>query len=76
MSTRESASLRDNILNLGITQISAGSKTQPGGYADQTETLSQFDIDDERSPKQMAKVVSAAGLEVVWKDWDSSFSAG
>ncbi|MEP1448465.1 MAG: 2-iminoacetate synthase ThiH [Paraglaciecola sp.] len=76
MSTRESATLRDNILKLGITQISAGSKTQPGGYADQTKILSQFDIDDERSPKQMAKAVSAAGLEVVWKDWDASYSAG
>ncbi|WP_339720446.1 2-iminoacetate synthase ThiH [uncultured Paraglaciecola sp.] len=76
MSTRESATLRDNILKLGITQISAGSKTQPGGYADQTEILSQFDIDDERSPEKMAKVVTAAGLEVVWKDWDPSYSAG
>lgn len=75
LSTRESAKLRDNVLALGITQISAGSKTQPGGYAEQTEALSQFDIDDERSPQSMAKVVAASGMEVVWKDWEHSYSA-
>lgn len=32
LSTRESASLRDGLIPLGITQISAGSHTEPGGY--------------------------------------------
>ncbi|MBU3005801.1 2-iminoacetate synthase ThiH [Paraglaciecola arctica] len=75
LSTREPASLRNNLLGLGVTQISAGSKTQPGGYADQTLALAQFEIDDERSPAQMAKVVKDAGFEVVWKDWESAYSA-
>jgi 2-iminoacetate synthase len=74
LSTREPASLRNNLLSLGVTQISAGSKTQPGGYADQTLALAQFEIDDERSPAQMAKVVKDAGFEVVWKDWESAYS--
>jgi 2-iminoacetate synthase len=74
LSTREPATLRNNLLGLGITQISAGSKTQPGGYADQTQALAQFEIDDERSPLQMAKVVNQAGFEVVWKDWEPAYS--
>jgi 2-iminoacetate synthase len=32
LSTRESAQLRDGLIPLGITQISAGSHTEPGGY--------------------------------------------
>lgn len=75
LSTREPATLRNNLLGLGVTQISAGSKTQPGGYADQTLALAQFEIDDERSPAQMAKVVKEAGFEVVWKDWEPGYSA-
>lgn len=75
LSTREPASLRNNLLGLGVTQISAGSKTQPGGYADQTLALAQFEIDDERSPAQMVKVVKEAGFEVVWKDWEPAYSA-
>lgn len=74
MSTREPAALRDNTLTLGVTQISAGSKTQPGGYAQTTNALAQFDIDDDRSPAHMAKIVANTGLEVVWKDWEPGFS--
>lgn len=74
LSTREPAKLRDNLLGLGVTQISAGSKTQPGGYAQQTQALAQFEIDDARSPAHMANVVTQAGLEVVWKDWEPAYS--
>jgi len=69
LSTREPQSLRDNLLPLGVTHISAGSKTQPGGYSDGQVELEQFSIDDSRSPAQMAQQVRRAGLEVVWKDW-------
>ena len=69
LSTREPQSLRDNLLPLGVTHISAGSKTQPGGYSDDKQELEQFSIDDNRSPAQMAQQAKSAGLEVVWKDW-------
>jgi 2-iminoacetate synthase len=35
LSTRESAKLRDNLVPLGITMMSAGSHTEPGGYTGQ-----------------------------------------
>ncbi len=73
MSTRESATMRDNLLPLGITQMSAGSCTAPGGYTDQEEGTQQFTIDDDRSPAEMAEVLRGFGYDPVWKDWDASF---
>ncbi len=70
LSTREPARFRDHVLGLGITQLSAGSRTDPGGYASDAEALEQFEIDDARSPAEVANAVRAAGCEVVWKDWD------
>ncbi|MEJ5964203.1 2-iminoacetate synthase ThiH [Pedobacter immunditicola] len=71
ISTRESPDFRNNIVKIGITSMSAGSKTNPGGYAIATESLEQFEISDERSPAEMAKVIIAQGYEPVWKDWDN-----
>lgn len=73
MSTRESATMRDNLLPLGITQMSAGSCTAPGGYAEQDGGGEQFTIDDDRSPAEMAEVLRGFGYDPVWKDWDASF---
>ena len=72
ISTRESTLFRDHIVNLGITAISAGSKTNPGGYAVEPESLEQFEISDERSPAQIADMLRKQGYEPVWKDWDNS----
>jgi 2-iminoacetate synthase len=74
ISTRESEHFRNNIIKLGITTISAGSKTNPGGYAVETESLEQFEISDERSPEQIAAVIRSQGYEPVWKDWDNSLT--
>src|SRR5690606_16455007 len=65
ISTRESESFRNNIIPLGITSMSAGSKTNPGGYYADVESLEQFEISDERSPKQIAKIISGKGYEPV-----------
>ncbi len=73
LSTREGASLRDHLIKLGITKISAGSKTSPGGYSCPEGATQQFQIDDDRSPAQVAAMISRAGFEPVWKDWDSGF---
>jgi 2-iminoacetate synthase len=76
LSTRESAILRDSLINICVTRISAGSKTNPGGYSDQQDSLEQFKIDDDRTPAEISKVIAQHGYEPVWKDWDVAFSAG
>jgi 2-iminoacetate synthase len=73
ISTRESMAFRNNIVKLGITSISAGSKTNPGGYAVEPQSLEQFEISDERSAKVIAEMIASQGYEPVWKDWDTSF---
>lgn len=70
ISTRESEKFRNNIIKLGVTSMSAGSKTNPGGYSVEPESLEQFEISDERSAEEIAKLISNNGYEPVWKDWD------
>ncbi len=71
LSTRESPKFRDNMLKLGVTSYSAGSKTHPGGYSKNEKTLEQFSVHDNRTPKQIADMIKNSGYEVVWKDWDN-----
>jgi 2-iminoacetate synthase len=73
MSTRENEVFRNNIIKLGITSISAESKTNPGGYAVEPESLEQFEISDERSTNEIKEMIQNQGYEVVWKDWDRSY---
>ncbi len=73
MSTRENAELRNSLMPLGITHMSAGSCTAPGGHAHKGESTEQFTIDDDRTPEQISEVIRAQGFEAVWKDWDSAF---
>ena len=72
MSTRESEKFRNNIIKLGITSISADSKTDPGGYANPKVNLEQFEIDDKRSTASFIQVIKDQGYEPVFKDWDLS----
>jgi 2-iminoacetate synthase len=74
ISTREPAHLRDQLVKLGITRMSAGSKTNPGGYSTHADSVGQFDIDDSRTPAQIATMLKSQGLEPVWKDWDIAFT--
>ncbi|GAA3916972.1 MULTISPECIES: 2-iminoacetate synthase ThiH [Gibbsiella] len=72
LSTRESPYFRDHVIPMAINSVSAGSKTQPGGYADHVAPeLEQFAPHDGRTPQQVAAAISQAGLQPVWKDWDS-----
>ena len=73
MSTRESEVFRDHIVNLGITSMSAESKTNPGGYTVDRQTLEQFEISDERTTEEITKMLQNNGLEVVWKDWENNW---
>ncbi len=74
LSTRESEKFRNHVIKLGITSISAGSKTNPGGYAVEPQSLEQFEIDDARSPQEIAAMIRAQGYEPVWKDWDAALA--
>jgi len=73
LSTRESELFRDHAYRLGITTMSAGSKTNPGGYVVDPQTLEQFEISDERSPAEIAAMLRNGGYDVVWKDWDPTY---
>lgn len=76
VSTREPEQLRNNLIPLGITQMSAGSQTSPGGYSLADHAENQFEVFDKRSPADVAKMISSSGYEPVWKDWDKSFLEG
>jgi 2-iminoacetate synthase len=72
LSTREPAPLRDRLMGLTVTRISAGSRTSPGGYTDPQANTGQFDVSDSRSPAEVVAVIRDKGFDPVWKDWDSS----
>ncbi len=72
-STREPAAIRDNMATLGVTTMSAESKTEPGGYHSYPQALEQFHISDNRTAMEMEKALKSLGREPVWKDWDASF---
>ena len=64
LSTRESAKMRSEVIGLGISQISAGSSTVPGGYKrslNKKKVSGQFSINDNRSLKDVIKDISKMG---------------
>jgi 2-iminoacetate synthase len=73
LSTRESEAFRNKAFRLGFTSMSAGSRTNPGGYSSAPDSLEQFEIDDGRSPAEVAAFLRSQGYEAVWKDWDSTY---
>lgn len=65
LSTRESPAFRDEILSLGISQISAGSRTSPGAYSEEKDNVSssgQFLLDDNRTLKEIIKNIIQKGF--------------
>lgn len=74
ISTRENETFRDNVISLGATTMSAASKTNPGGYAVDKESLEQFETSDERSMEEIKNVIRKAGYDPVMKDWDTIYS--
>ncbi len=75
LSTREPEYMRNHLINIGVTSMSAGSKTNPGGYSASPETLEQFEISDDRTPEQILKLIEEQGYEPVWKNWDKALTA-
>jgi len=68
ISTREGKDLRDHLIRLGPTKMSAGSCTAVGGRSDQ-ESTGQFEISDQRSVAEMARAIYDHGYQPVYKDW-------
>jgi 2-iminoacetate synthase len=66
VSTREPAALRRFLLGAGITQMSAGSVTVPGGYASGEREGGQFEIADERGPEEVGAELESLGYQVCW----------
>ncbi len=73
ISTRESEEFRNNIVKLGATTFSAESKTNPGGYVVEPQSLEQFEISDDRPTKEVEQVIKQQGYEPVWKDWEKCY---
>ena len=61
LTTRESRDFRNHMISLGITSISAGSQTDPGGYAHPNTEVAQFETNDNRSPVEMKKMIEDQG---------------
>lgn len=62
MSTRETPNIRRETFALGVSQISAGSRTNPGGYADDEKLdMSQFSLGDHRSLDEVIKDITELG---------------
>ncbi len=64
LTTREGREIRDALIPLGITKISAGVSTAPGGYGAPQEEVGQFSVSDQRTPGEVAEAIRAAGMEV------------
>jgi len=70
VSTREAAGLRGELLHCGATQLSAGSRTNPGGYAEEStpggnaekSTLEQFSTNDKRSLSEVMAAIAKDGF--------------
>jgi len=104
LSTRETPRLRDGLIPLGVTMMSAGARTEPGGYtgagrenthqtirgrivesggsewsalsqASPTNATGQFNVADERSAAEVARIIQRLGYEPVWKDWDVALTS-
>lgn len=71
ISTRESASFRDQLVPLGVTRLSAGVTTAVGGHVVQDEeNVPQFAISDDRSVDAVAAMLQGKGYQPVYKDWE------
>lgn len=63
MSTRENANIRRETFALGVSQISAGSRTNPGGYTteDTADDMSQFSLGDHRALDEVVRDIAQLG---------------
>jgi len=69
ISTRENNELRKNLIGLGVTRMSAGSRTQVGGYALDATKEGQFEIADKSSVDEVKEMIMQKAYQPVFKDW-------
>lgn len=69
ISTRESPYIRDNLIGIGITKMSAESKTTVGGYYYIQKNIEQFEVVDKRELKDIMKVISLKGYRPEFTNW-------
>lgn len=70
LSTREAPALRDRLIPLGVTSLSAASSTRPGGYAvEPGKALEQFSTDDQRPVAEVVQSLRNQHYQPVWSDW-------
>lgn len=64
LSTRETEEMREEVINYGVSQISAGSQTGVGGYSDSEsgQNISQFEGGDHRTPMEVIKSLLTSGF--------------
>jgi 2-iminoacetate synthase len=74
LSTRERPEFRDGMAGLGISKMSAGSRTSVGGYGEaEPPTDGQFQVSDKRGVPEFCSMLRSRGLEPVFKNWDCVF---
>ena len=71
VSTRECARVRDNLMNIAATKISAGVSTGIGSHVEEIEEKGdeQFEISDGRSVDEVIKAMENMGLQPVMNDY-------
>ncbi len=69
LSSREKALIRDHALALGVTRISAASRTSVGGYALDNQKNPQFKVKDTRSVQEIVEMLKARDYDPVFTDW-------
>ena len=55
------------MIPLGVTSMSAGSKTDPGGYASAPDSLEQFEVSDERRPIDVEAAIRSMDMTLYGK---------
>ncbi|MBQ7606965.1 MAG: 2-iminoacetate synthase ThiH [Desulfovibrionaceae bacterium] len=70
-STRESPFMRNHLLPIGVTRVSAGVSTAVGGRSTENKSVTgQFEISDHRSLPEMVNDIAKLGYQAVIKDWE------
>jgi 2-iminoacetate synthase len=71
VSTRESSDFRRHLIGLGVTRMSAGSRTDVGGYSLADKGEGQFAIADTSSVDDVKEMIASLGYQPVMKDWQA-----
>lgn len=75
LSTREQPAFRDGMAGVGISRMSAASRTTVGGYTGApVSDCGQFEVSDGRSVTKVCEMLKAKGIEPVFKNWDAVYT--